>query len=197
MVYLAPRCRKKVLIVLAGASAIGCLIWAFFIGSPGSAGLGSEGSTGAETNVLEAIRNLAFALSAQTDGYVLPSFSFWRLRPMEADATGALLRHTAPLFTTALAAVFLFSLAPAIRIWDATLGLSFVFIFKGGMEADFVEAQLQQTLFQRALFSRALAVFLALHTSWILRAVLTVLRRLRTGYKIRCKCGMPGFAIIK
>ena len=53
--------------------------------------------------------------------------------------------NTAPLLTS-LAAVLLFSLVPAIRIWDATLGLSFVFIFVGGLAADFLETRFRRPI---------------------------------------------------
>jgi hypothetical protein len=46
--------------------------------------------------------------------------------------------NTAPLIT-GFAAVLLFSLVPAIHLWDATLGLSFVFLFVGGVAADLLE----------------------------------------------------------
>ena len=64
---------------------------------------------------------------------------------------------------TGLTAVLLFSLVPAIRIWDATLGLSFVFIFVGGLAADFLETR----------FRRPVTMILA--ACLLLRAVLTVL----------------------
>jgi hypothetical protein len=69
--------------------------------------------------------------------------------------------NTAPL-VTGLTAVLLFSLVPAIRIWDATLGLSFVFIFVGGLAADFLETR----------FRRPVAIILV--ACLLLRAVLTV-----------------------
>jgi hypothetical protein len=64
---------------------------------------------------------------------------------------------------TSLTAVLLFSLVPAIRIWDATLGLSFVFIFVGGLAADFLETR----------FRRPIALILA--ACFLLRAVLTLI----------------------
>jgi hypothetical protein len=69
--------------------------------------------------------------------------------------------NTAPLLT-GLAAVLLFSLVPAIHIWDATLGLCFVFIFIGGLAADFLETRVQ----------RPVAMILA--ACFLLRTVLTV-----------------------
>ncbi|HLK54203.1 MAG TPA: hypothetical protein VKU42_12160 [Candidatus Angelobacter sp.] len=171
MLYLAPGCRKKVMIVLAGASAIGCLVWAFVYWLTGSAGLGVKALL-AQKPTLEAVRNLAFALSAQTDGYVLVFLFILALTAYGSWPRARYFGNTAPLLT-ALIAVLLFSLAPAIRIWDATLGLSFVFIFIGGLAADFLELKFQRALFQQALFQRAIAAFLI--ACLMLRAVLTVL----------------------
>jgi hypothetical protein len=70
--------------------------------------------------------------------------------------------NTAPLIT-GLTAVLLFSLVPAIHIWDATLGLSFVFIFIGGLAADFLETRAR----------RPVAMILA--ACFLLRTVLTVI----------------------
>lgn len=161
MVYLAPGCRKKVLIVLTGASAIGCVVWAAAYWLTGGAGLGFK-AIFAQKPTLEAIRNLAFALSAQTDGYVLVVLFILAFTAYGSWPRARYFGNTAPLLT-ALLSVLLFSLAPSIRIWDATLGLSFIFIFIGGLAADFLETR----------FRRPVALFLA--ACFILRAVLTVL----------------------
>jgi hypothetical protein len=161
MVYLAPRCGKKVLIVLSGALAIGCMIWAFSYWLTGSAGL-SVKAVLAQKPTLEAIRNLAFALSAQTDGCVLVLLFIAAFTAYGSWPRARYFGNTAPLLT-ALIAVLLFSVAPAIRIWDASLGLSFVFIFIGGLAADFLETRLRQSV----------ALFLV--ACFIVRAVLTVL----------------------
>jgi hypothetical protein len=161
MVYLAPGCRKKVLIVLTGATTIGCVVWAAAYWLTGSAGL-SVKTILAQKPTLEAIRNLAFALSASTDGYVLVFLFILAFTAYGSWPRARYFGNTAPLIT-ALAAVFLFSLVPAVRIWDATLGLSFVFIFIGGLAADFLETR----------FHRLVGLFLA--ACFVLRAVLTVL----------------------
>jgi hypothetical protein len=161
MVYLAPGCRKKVLIVLTGATAIGCVVWAAAYWLTGSAGL-SVKMILAQKPTLEALRNLAFALSVSTDGYVLVFLFILAFTAYGSWPRTRYFGNTAPLIT-ALAAVFLFSLVPAVRIWDATLGLSFVFIFVGGLAADFLETR----------FHRLAGLFLA--ACFVLRAVLTVL----------------------
>src|ERR1700749_2315049 len=163
MVYLAPGCRKKGLIVLTGASAIGCLVWAAAYWLTGSAGLSMK-SVLAQKPTLEAVRNLAFALSAQTDGYVLVLLFILAFTAYGSWPRARYFGNTAPLLT-ALIAVLLFSLVPAIRIWDATLGLSFVFIFIGGLAADLLGTQYRQaiTLFLAAFFMvRAVLTILAL-----------------------------------
>ncbi|HKR96872.1 MAG TPA: hypothetical protein VJW55_15960, partial [Candidatus Angelobacter sp.] len=55
------------------------------------------------------------------------------------------------------------SLAPTIRIWDAALGLTFVFIFIGGLAADLLETRYR---------SEAAMILIA---AFAVRVVLTVL----------------------
>ena len=161
MIYLAPGCRKKVMIVLGGATAIGCMIWGIAFWITGSAGIGLKVLL-AQKPTLSVLRNLLFPLSVQTDGYVLVLFFILALTAYGAWPRTRYFGNTAPLLT-ALMAVLLFSLAPAIRVWDATLGLSFVFIFIGGLAADLLETR----------FQRPITLFLA--ACFIIRAVLTVL----------------------
>ena len=142
MLYLAPECRRRVLVVLAGASAIGCALWAVVGWLTGSAGLGVK-ALFAQKPALDAVRNLAFALTAKTDGYLLVFLFIAALTAYGSWPRARYFGNTAPLLT-ALTAVLLFALAPAIRIWDATLGLSFVFIFIGGLAADFLETRFRR-----------------------------------------------------
>jgi hypothetical protein len=160
MIYLAPGCRKKVMIVLSGASAIGCMVWAAAYWLTGSAGLSVKAVLGQKPTLM-AVRNLAFALSVQTDGYVLVLLFILAFTAYGSWPRARYFGNTAPLIT-ALAVVFFFSVAPAIRIWDASLGLSFVFIFIGGLAADFLETR----------FNRQIALFLA--ACFVIRAVQTV-----------------------
>jgi hypothetical protein len=148
-------------VVLAGASAIGCALWAAVYWLTGSAGL-SVKALFAQKPALDAARNLAFALTVKTDGYVLVFLFIAALTAYGSWPRARYFGNTAPLLT-ALTAVLLFALAPSIRIWDATLGLSFVFIFVGGLAADFLETR----------FRRQVAVFLV--ACFVLRAVLTLL----------------------
>ena len=160
MMYLAPGCRRRALTVLTSASVIGCAVWTVIFWLTGSFGLGIKAILG-QKPTLEAVGNLAFALSGQTDGYVLVFLFIAALTAYGSWPRARYFGNTAPLITS-LAAVLLFSLVPAIRVWDATLGLSFVFIFVGGMAADFLETR----------YRRPIALILA--ACFLLRAVLTV-----------------------
>ena len=161
MMYLAPGCRRKALMVLAGASAIGCAVWAMVFWLAGGGGLGVKGLFSVKPGIA-ALGNLMFTLSGWTDGYVLVFLFIAALTGYGSWPRARYFGNTAPLIT-GLAAVFFFSLVPAIHIWDATLGLSFVFIFIGGLAADFLETRAR----------RPVALILA--ACFLLRAVLTLL----------------------
>lgn len=161
MMYLSPGCRRRALVVLASASALGCTVWAIIYWLTGSFGLSIK-ALFAQQPTLEALGNLAFVLSGRTDGYVLVFLFIAALTAYGSWPRARYFGNTAPLLTS-LAAVLLFSLVPAIRIWDATLGLSFVFIFVGGLAADFLETR----------YRRPIALILA--ACFLLRAVLTVI----------------------
>jgi hypothetical protein len=161
MLYLAPECRHRAFTVLASASVIGCAVWTVIFGLTGSFGLGLKQLL-AQRPTLEALGNLAFALSGRTDGYVLVFLFIAALTAYGSWPRARYFGNTAPLITS-LAAVLVFSLVPAIRIWDATLGLSFVFIFVGGLAADFLETR----------YRRPLTLILA--ACFLLRAVLTLM----------------------
>ncbi|HET8888082.1 MAG TPA: glycosyltransferase family 39 protein [Candidatus Angelobacter sp.] len=161
MMYLAPGCRRKALFVLASASAIGCAVWAVVFWLTGSAGLGAKALFSVKPG-LASLGNLTFALSGWTDGYVLVFLFIAALTGYGSWPRARYFGNTAPLIT-GLTAVFLFSLVPAIHIWDATLGLCFVFIFIGGLAADFLETRAR----------RLVALILA--ACFLLRTVLTVI----------------------
>ncbi|HZD95080.1 MAG TPA: glycosyltransferase family 39 protein [Candidatus Sulfotelmatobacter sp.] len=141
MLYLAPGCRRKVLVVLAGASTLGCIVLLAISRLMGSAGMGFH-ALFAQKPGLDVIRNLLFPLSAKTDGYVLVLLFIAALTAYGSWPRTRYFGNTAPQ-TTAFACVLLFALVPAFRIWDATLGLTFVFIFIGGIFADLLETRLR------------------------------------------------------
>jgi Dolichyl-phosphate-mannose-protein mannosyltransferase len=160
MLYLAPGCRKKVLVVLVSACALGCLVWLAITWITGSAGTGLHELLAQQAS-LGALRELAFALSAKTDGYVLVFLFITALTAYGSWPRARYFGNTAPL-ATAFVCVAVFALAPATHLWDATLALSFVFIFIGGVSADLLE-----TGFRRQFALVLLAGFLV-------RAVLTL-----------------------
>ena len=160
MLYLSPGCRQKAMVVLAGASAIGCAVWAAVFWLTGSAGLGVKALFSVKPGI-GALGNLTFALSGRTDGYVLVFLFIAALTGYGSWPRARYFGNTAPLIT-GLSAVLLFSLAPAIHIWDATLGLCFVFIFIGGLAADFLETRARKL------------VALILAACFLLRIVLTL-----------------------
>jgi hypothetical protein len=168
MIYLAPGRRRSVLIVLAGASAIGLVVLSVVTWLTGATLLGPH-SLITPQPTLELVYGLWFVF---TDGYVLGAFFIAALTAYGSWARARYFGNSAPLIT-AFAAVLLFALVPAIHVWDATLGLSFIFIFIGGMAADFLE-----TGFRRTVAAILLAGF-------ILRIVLAVIELSRWIHQIQ------------
>jgi hypothetical protein len=161
MMYLAPGCRRRALIVLASASAIGCAVWAVIYWLTGSVGVGVKAML-AQKPTLASMASLTFPLSGHTDGFVLVFLFIAALTGYGSWQRARYFGNTAPILT-ALAAVLLFSLVPAIRIWVATVGLCFVFIFIGGLAADFLETRYRRP------------VVLILAACFMLRSVLTLI----------------------
>ena len=149
------------LIVLGGALAIGGLVLLAIRWIMGSAGM-AVGALFAQQPGWQAVRKLLFPLSATTDSYVLVFLFIVALTAYGSWARARYFGNTAPLIT-AFCCVFLFALVPSIRLWDATLGLIFVFIFVGGVAADLLE-----TRFHRLWTAILTAAF-------VIRAVLTAL----------------------
>ena len=138
MLYLAPERRGRVLLVMLIASAIGVVIWGVFLWLSGP----EAGQTFAKPHFsIELLRNLAFVFAdgyLNINSYLLVAIFIVTLTVYGSWARCRYFGNTAPLLT-AFAAVLLFSLVPALYIWTATLGLSFVFIFIGGIAADLLE----------------------------------------------------------
>jgi hypothetical protein len=158
MIYLAPGRRRSVFIVLSSASTLsiavlGVVTWLTGSRFPGSGGMLTPQLTFA------LVRNLWFVFA---DGYVLGAFFVAALTGYGSWARARYFGNSAPLIT-AFTAVLLFALVPAIHVWDATVGLSFMFIFIGGIAADFLETGSR----------RAVAAILI--AGLVLRVVLTVI----------------------
>jgi hypothetical protein len=145
MIYLAPGRRRSIFIVLGSASAIGLAVLGVVTWLTGATLLGPH-SLFRPQLTFELVRSLWFVFS---DGYALGAFFIAALTGYGSWARARYFGNSAPLIT-AFAAVLLFALVPAIHVWDATLGLSFMFIFIGGIAADFLETR----------FRRAVAVIL-------------------------------------
>src|SRR5436305_7637367 len=134
MVYLAPGQRQRMLIVLFSSLFIGLVVLGVFYRLTGSVGLGSRAMIFPRLT-LNLVRNLGFVFA---DGTVLVLLFVAALIVYGSWSRCRYFGNTAPLIT-AFTTVLLFVLVPAIYLWDATLGLSFVFIFIGGVAADVLE----------------------------------------------------------
>lgn len=164
MLYLTPGRRRAALLAMAGATVIGLGICAFFIAITHGYGSGAHVliSPRISTKLLQTL-NFVFA-----DGYLpLNSYLFVLLFIAALTTYGSWQRaryfgNTTPLVVSFLT-VLLFSLAPGIYLWDATLGLSFVFIFIAGVAADLLETSIGR------------GVGRILSAGFLLRAVLGVL----------------------
>src|SRR5882672_3889208 len=157
MIYLAPGRRRSVMIVLASASAIGLAVLGVVTWLTGATVPGPHSQLIPQLT-LDLVRALWFVF---TDGYALGAFFIAALTAYGSWARARYFGNSAPLIT-GFTAVLLFTLVPAIHLWDATLGLSFIFIFIGGIAADFLETS----------FRRVVAVILA--AGLVLRIVLAV-----------------------
>jgi hypothetical protein len=140
MLYLAPGRRLAALGVWLSASLVGAAVFGAVSWLTRGWSLGPHNLLDPKlsSRMLETL-NFVFA-----DGYLpINSYLFVLLFVVALTAYGSWARaryfgNTAPLIT-GFAAVLLFSLVPAIHLWDATLGLSFVFLFVGGVAADLLE----------------------------------------------------------
>jgi len=160
MLYLAPDCRGKVANVLASACVVGCGVWLAIGWITGSLGTGVR-TMFSPAPSLEALQQLAFALSATTDGYVLVFLFIGSLTAYASWQRARYFGNTAPL-VTAFLCVLAFALVPATHLWEATLALSFVFIFIGGVAADLLETRYR------------LEFLLVLLAAFLVRIVLTL-----------------------
>ena len=171
MVYLAPGRRREIFVVLGGASVIGLAVYTFFTVVTGGHWIPIH-------SVLQPRlgRELFHALNfAFADGFLKPnSYLFVTLFIAALTTYGSWPRaryfgNTAPLLTSFIV-VLLFALVPGAYLWNATLGLSFVFLFIGGVAADLLEKTASTafiTILAAGLLLRAVLSVWAL-SYWIL-----------------------------
>jgi hypothetical protein len=157
MIYLAPGRRRSVLMVLLGASAVAVLVYGgitWWLGGwmPGARSWLHPQAT------WELARGMAFAF---VDGYLFPGMFALALLIYGTWARARYFGNTAPLLT-AFATVLLFAIVLAGRLWVATLGLSFAFVFVGGVAADVLETDLRKS------------ALVTLSAGFLLRIVLTL-----------------------
>jgi hypothetical protein len=157
MLYLAPGRRRSVLVVLLGASAVALLVFAGITWWMGGWMPGPRSWVHPQVT-WDLVRGMAFAF---VDGYLFPGMFVLALLIYGTWARARYFGNTAPLLT-AFATVLLFALVLSGRIWVATLGLSFAFVFVGGVAADVLETGLHRP---------AIATLAA---GFLLRIVLTV-----------------------
>jgi hypothetical protein len=134
MFYLAPGRRRSVLMVLLGASIVALAVVGYMKWWAGSSP--NNPHSWLHPQVTRALAgNLWFVLA---DGYVITGFFIVALVAYASWRRARYFGNTAPLLA-ALTAVLVFALVPSIHIWNATLGLSFLFVFIGGVGADLLE----------------------------------------------------------
>lgn len=164
MLYLSPERRRQAAVVLLGASLIGLAILAAVSWTVGWSALNLRAFAIPQPSQ-EIIRNLGFVFA---DGYELAVLLIIALTVYGSWDRARYFGNTAPLIT-AFAIVCLFALVPAIHLWEATLGLSFTFLFIGGVAADLLEIPWRRTVIVTlaAIFAVKFVLALRLLHGWI------------------------------
>jgi len=165
MLYLAPGRRRAALVVLLASSVIALVVVGFFVWATGDSFFGSAGLVTPRAS-LDLLHKLGFALNRDTDGYLLIAFFIAALTAYGSWARARYFGNTAPL-VTGFAVVLLFAMVPELRLWDAVLGLSFLYLFIGGVAADLLETaqgKLVTAILAAGILLRAV---LGLRTVWI------------------------------
>jgi hypothetical protein len=160
MIYLAPGRRGSVLIVIAGALVIARGILGLFCWATG---MPLNSSWVAVKPGMAMLENLNFLF---VDDYALVGFFVAALTAYGSWKRARYFGNTAPL-VTALAIVVLFSAVPGLRLWTAVLGLSFVFVFIGGVAADLLETGFRRTLAWILGAGFVLRAVLDVRTLWV------------------------------
>jgi hypothetical protein len=171
MLYLSPGRRKAALVVFLGACVIGVTLLAFVGWIVGYTGLTAHALVTPRLT-LEMISNLGFIFvdSEPHDVlyYVLPALFGTALVVYASWRRARYFGNTAPLITS-YTTVLLFALVPAIHIVEADLGLSFAFLFIGGVGADVLETRYRRIagLVLTAFFAIKGVLGMSLLSAWI------------------------------
>ncbi len=140
MFYLAPGRRRSVVIVLLGATFVALAVVGYFVWWTGPSATRSHAWLHPQVS-RELAGNVWFVLM-DDDKYVTIVTGLF-IAAMVTYGSWPRARYfgnTAPLLV-AFAAVLLFALVPGVHLWNATLGLSFAFVFIGGVGADLLESR--------------------------------------------------------
>jgi hypothetical protein len=164
MFYLAPDRRRAALVILLGASLVALAVLGVFAWMTGSSLVPSKDLITPDPT-LDVLRNLAFPLNSDTDGYVLVAMFIAALTVYGSWARARYFGNTAPLLT-ALVTVLLFVLVPALRVWSAALGLTFIFVFVGGIAADMLETGFRRVFALILAAGILLRIVLGTRTLW-------------------------------
>ncbi len=173
MVYLAPGRRRQVIGVLAGASLIGLLILGIFHWLTGSIGLSSKAMVTPHAS-FQLVRDLGFVFGDAFVGpqsvrsYVLPLLFMAALTVYGSWDRTRYFGNTSPLITSFLV-VSAFALVPALHLWEAPLGLSFTFVFIGGVAADLLDTGFRRhvALFLAAILAVKAVLAMSLLSAWV------------------------------
>src|SRR5215471_1847050 len=153
MWYLSPGRRRVALVVLLCASILGVAILCLVNWIAGASLLGGRALITPQLT-RELITNLGFIFA---EAYWLPNHLAFTiamqgllivlmvtaLTTYGSWARARYFGNTAALMT-AFTIVLLFALVPTLHLWFATLGLSFTFLFIGGIAADLLETRWQR-----------------------------------------------------
>lgn len=164
MLYLSPGRGRQSLTVLLGASLIGLAIFAAVTWMAGWSALDFRHFLIPQPS-LEVLRNLGFVFA---DGYELAALMVVALTVYGSWDRARYFGNTAPL-VTAFVIVSIFTLVPAMHLWVTTLGLSFTFLFIGGVAADLLETSWQKAvgLILAAILAVKFVLDLRLLSGWI------------------------------
>jgi Dolichyl-phosphate-mannose-protein mannosyltransferase len=156
MFYLAPGRRRAALFVFACAVGVGLAVFAITAWFTGSGVLAFRALITPHLS-WGLLTNLGFALNRDSDGYVLIALFILVFTTYASWKRARYFGNSAPLLT-AFAAVFLVSLVPALQLWPAALGVSFLFLFVGGVMADLLETDARRWFLWIVLAASAIKI---------------------------------------